>query len=140
LSEESKKDLEESEKLAEEIEGSPDKENREEAIKQICIKKLSGKGFLGFKKADEKDLEECISDYKAADLKKKTNIKKEYIGKQCHFNPGIAIECPEGVYKFVGSSGLSNVNGEEREEGKEVDEKEEKEEKEEKSEEQVSEK
>lgn len=114
--------LEESKKLAEEVENSEFKAQRDEALQQICDKKVKKAKLFGLMKNRnvQQDIAECVAEYKQSDLKKKTKIKQAHFNKQCTFNPGISIECPEGTYKFAGNDGLASVNAHERQYIKEV--------------------
>lgn len=124
LADQSKSLADESKELASEIDQSEDKAHRDEAIKQMCLKKISRSNLLKIldRKSAEEKMTDCIADYKQGDLKEKTEIKKEYIGKQCTFNPGVSIECPEGSYKFIGSNGLDIISDAERSDKKDVQE------------------
>ena len=123
LSEQSKELADESKRLSDEVEASEDNANRDGSIRQMCSKKISKRNMLKIldRRSEEDKMNDCIADYKQGDLKDKIKIKKEYFGKQCTFNPGVSIECPEGTYKFLGSNGLDIVNDQERGEKKEVE-------------------
>lgn len=124
LSEESKKSIEESEKLAKLIDESPDKANREEAIRKVCEGRAQRKNLLKVfdRRAQEVKIEDCIASYKESNLKKKKSLQKAHLGKQCEINLGISIECPEGTYKFVGNEVLAQIASDDRTESKDIDE------------------
>lgn len=110
-------DSQEAHKLAEQVENSEFKEQREEALKEICQKKIQkAKIFKIFdRRSEDQQIEKCLADYKESKLEKKEKIKRAYLGKQCTFNPGVSIVCPEGTYKFDGNDGLISENDDQRE-------------------------
>jgi hypothetical protein len=120
VAEASKQNLEDSRKLADEVDNYEFKAQREEALHDICQKKIQkAKIFKIFdRRSEQQQIEKCIADYKESKLSKKEKIKQAYLGKQCTFNPGVSIECPEGTYKFESANPIAAVNAADRQDQK----------------------
>lgn len=114
--------LQKSQELADEVKNSEFAHQRQEAIANLCNKRIQkAKIFKIFdRKSEEEQIAKCMTEYSDSDIKKKTKMKRAYLGKECTFNPGISIECPEGTYKFISSEGLSNINADDRNEVKDT--------------------